>query len=62
MNPTPDQIREARIKAGLTQSKAAERVHMTLSGWQRAEYGNRKLDLARWELFLIKTNQVNDYE
>lgn len=54
-NPTPAKIKEARTKAGLTQAKAAELVHGSESGWRKWEAGDRPMNLAAWELFLIKT-------
>jgi putative transcriptional regulator len=61
--PTPDEIKAARAEAGLTQTKAAEVIYCTLRGWQDWEGGQRKMDLAKWELFLIKTGQMkcNEY-
>ena len=53
--PTPKQIAQTRIKADLTQEKAAALIHITLRTWQRYEYGDRVMHLAMWELFLIKT-------
>lgn len=59
--PTPEQIRQARKAAGLTQSEAAAKVHATLRGWQNWESARcgvfRPMPLAAWELFLIKTKQ-----
>ena len=54
MNPTPDQIKQARHSAGLTQSQSAELCHVTRAGYQHWEYGIRKMPSATWELFLIK--------
>ena len=58
--PTPDEIKEARKKAGLTQTAAASLVHKALRSWQQWEAGDRKIDLDTWELFLIKTNQIQN--
>jgi len=54
-HPTPQQIKEARVKAGLTQMQAAELVHKKLRTWQDWEHksGKYKIDLTAWELFLI---------
>lgn len=52
---TPDQIKEARRKAGLTQEQAAKLVHVTTRAWQLWEAGDRKMHPACWELFTIKT-------
>ena len=51
---TPEQIRAARLAAGLTQEEAAALVGDTRNGWQKAEYGDKKMRPATFELFLIK--------
>ena len=56
MNPTTNQIKQARSNAGLTQAQAAELCHVTLGGFQHWEYGLRKMSPATWELFKIKTD------
>ena len=56
--PTPAKIREARMKAQLTQAGAAALVHLgRATRWSEYERGERSIDLARWELFLIKAGQ-----
>jgi hypothetical protein len=53
--PTKEQIKEARIKAGLSQSQAAESVHLgAYQRWQEYESGKVPIDMARWELFQLK--------
>ncbi len=52
------EIREARIKSGLTQKAAAELVHATLRTWQDWEYGKNPINKAAWELFNIKTGEI----
>ncbi len=60
LHPTPEQIREARNAAGLTQAQAATLLHKGKDDkdasryWQQWEAGKYKLDPALWELFLIK--------
>jgi DNA-binding XRE family transcriptional regulator len=49
--PTPEQVKEARAKAGLTQKKAGELVHAALKTWQHWEYGRYPMPLVAWELF-----------
>lgn len=55
--PTPDEIRAARVAAGLTQQQAAEAVGLTPAGgnirWSEYENGTRTPDVARWTLFLL---------
>ena len=56
--PTAKRIANARKKAGLNQAEAAALVHLTSNvRWCEYENGTRNIDLARWELFLIKTGQ-----
>lgn len=54
-NPTPDEIRAARLAAGLTQREAAALVHATVSAWEEWEQGRRRMHPGLFELFLIKT-------
>ena len=57
--PTPADIKAARLAAGLTQPDAAALVHAAAKTWKNweSEGGEaRKIPLAAWELFLIKTN------
>lgn len=61
--PSPSDIKTARLAAGLTQTEAGLLVHASLKTWQNweSESGeSRKIPLAAWELFLIKTNKVID--
>ena len=48
--PTPEQIKEARKRSGLTQTQAAEVIHKKLLAWQRYEAGDRGMDTALFEL------------
>ena len=57
--PAPADVKSARISAGLTQKQAAELIHKKLLAWQRYESGDRAMDAAYWELFLIKTGQTD---
>lgn len=54
-NPTPDEIKAARKGAGITQTEAGALVHTTVRTWQQWEAGDRKMHLAFWELFQLKT-------
>jgi hypothetical protein len=54
--PTPDEVKAARVAAGLTQTAAADLVHRTLRNWQQWESGARRIDLALWDLFQLKVN------
>lgn len=60
--PTRAEVRAARLKAELTQTQAGELVHASLKTWQNWESEGaegRKMPLAAWELFLIKTSQAS---
>jgi putative transcriptional regulator len=57
--PTPEQIKQARENAGLTQTQAATLIYKGLRTWQgweaaEGEKGHRKMDAAFWELFKLK--------
>ena len=59
--PTPAEVKAARVAAGLTQTEAAALVHAGLKTWQNweSEGGEaRKIRLPSWELFLIKTSSI----
>lgn len=54
--PTQAEIKEVRKKADLTQQQAAELVHRADGArWREWEGGKYGIDLAVWELFLLKT-------
>lgn len=55
--PTPEEVKAARIEAGLKQREAADLVHVTLRAWQTWEEGSRAISLTAWELFKIKTKK-----
>ena len=55
--PTPEEVKQARKKAGLTQQQAAELLGVGLKGFQHCEYGIRVMPASTWELFLLKTDQ-----
>ena len=57
--PTPADVKSARAAAGLTQTQAAALIYKKLLAWQRYESGNRSMDVALYELFLIKTGQID---
>lgn len=55
IEPTPQQIKQARELSGLTLAQAAAMVHVEERAWRRWELGERGISGACWELFLIKT-------
>jgi hypothetical protein len=61
--PSAVVIRIARDRAGLTQAQAADLVHLGAQPrWAEHERGVQPIDLARWELFLLLTNQHPEFE
>ncbi len=60
--PTPDEIKQTRENAGLTQTMAGELVHVSCRAWQKWEApigkGNCKMPMAAWELFNAKVGNV----
>jgi DNA-binding transcriptional regulator YiaG len=54
--PTKEEIKAARLQAGLTQEEAGRLVGTGWKYWQQWEYGKRPMRPPIWELFLIKTN------
>lgn len=50
-NPTPEEIRALREKAGVSQVQAARLVHRSERNWQQWELGERRMDAAIWALF-----------
>lgn len=62
MDATPENIKAARLAAGLNQADAAALVYLGhLARWSEAERGVAPMDPARWELFLVKVGQHPDY-
>lgn len=60
--PTPDVIRTARQRAGLSQTKAADLVGLgCVQRWSEYERGVQRIDATRWEYFLLRTGQHPDY-
>ncbi len=55
--PTPEEIIAARKKVKLTQEEEAGAVHKAMRTWRQYEAGDRELDPALFELFLLKTGQ-----
>ncbi|MGF3026490.1 helix-turn-helix domain-containing protein [Methylobacterium aquaticum] len=61
--PTHDEVKAARIAAGLTQQQAADLVGVTLSAWQRWETppemsSARRISPAAWRSFRVQTGTV----
>lgn len=58
MLPTPINVRETRVAAGLTQCQAAEMAGLAHGyRWSEYERGVQVIGRAHWELFLIKVGK-----
>ncbi len=57
--PTPTEIKQARIAAGLKLREAAELIGIGIKAWQHYESGRSIPPTRRWALFLRLTNQIN---
>lgn len=57
-NPNTEQVKAARTAAGHTQDQAADVIYKGLRTWQQWESGDRKMDPALYELYMIKTKQL----
>lgn len=55
---TPEQVRNARTRSKLSAEKAGALVYVSGRMWRKYEAGDAAMNLACWELFIIKTNQV----
>ena len=51
MNPSPQEIKAARVKAGLTQAKASSLLHLSTHTWKNYESGRSSMSLALFEHF-----------
>lgn len=59
--PTPQEVRAARERAGLTQAEAAEKILGSVRAWEKWESldgsENRRMHPGLFKLFLITTGQ-----
>jgi len=58
IKPSGSQIKEARLSCGLSQAEAAKLVHKATLTWSYYEREVRNIELATWELFCIKTKEL----
>ena len=57
--PTPDEIKEARADAGLTQEQAANKIFSgSYRSWQNYERGEREMHPAIWWCFMQRTKRL----
>ena len=59
--PTPAEIKAARLVAHLTQREAAALMGLHWQAISYAENGHRPLPLAAWTLFLLATGHHSGY-
>ena len=57
MKPTPEQIRAARLAAGLSQAEAGELILASKRSWENWEQGRVNMHPGLFDYFLIKTKQ-----
>lgn len=53
-SPTPAEITALRALCGLTQGEMARLLHTNDRTWRRWELGERRMNLALWELLRLK--------
>lgn len=56
VRPMPEQVKAARVAAGLTQRACADRFGYKLRGWQQKEESGasgRALSTGEWEMLLL---------
>lgn len=58
-SPAPEEIRQARNAAGLSQTAAAASIYSTLRTWQDWEAGKAAMHPGLWELFRLKVATGN---
>ena len=59
-SPTKENIKLARLSAGLTQKQAADLICSALRTWQQYESGDRRMHPGLWELFNIKCKKYHE--
>lgn len=61
MIPAKEEIKKARLAAGLTQLQSAQMLGKTPSAWAKWEYGENPMDEASWSQFLLLTDQHPEF-
>lgn len=57
-SPSPEKIKSTRLQYELSTEKAAALIYRTARNWQQWEAGQRKMDVALWELFSYKVKMM----
>lgn len=60
-HPTPEEIKQARTDAGLSQPAAAALIYSTKRTWQDWEAGKNPMHPGLWELFRLKLAGRSDF-
>lgn len=60
--PTPDQLRAARLAAGLSQEDAGELILGSRRSWENWEQGRVKMHPGLFDYFMIKTGQKTYFD
>jgi hypothetical protein len=63
--PEPAEVRALRDELGLTQAQAAREAGLEAAGqvrWAEYEKGTRRIDAARWTLFLLAVKRHPIFE
>lgn len=56
--PTPENIRKARLNQKMSETAAADVIYVSRESWRKYEKGTTDMKLGLWELFLFKTGQI----
>jgi DNA-binding XRE family transcriptional regulator len=56
--PSGSQIKEARLRCGLSKAEAAKLVHKAILTWSLYERDAFRIELTTWELFCLKTKDI----
>jgi len=57
--PKPNEVKEARQRAHLSQKDASKLIYTSVNTWNRWETGKYEMPLCEWHLFILLTNEVN---
>ena len=58
-SPQPQEILALRLDLGLTQADCADMICYSTRAWQFFEAGDRRMHPSAWELFRLKTLNLN---
>ena len=61
-NPTPEQIRAARLACDLTPKDAAALIYCTATAWAEWEAGTRRMHPASWTLWRMRVYRPDEVD